>query len=53
MKKRGIRAIDGFRKKIMIPDYEIMKCPEHEVKSRIGTIFSNEKILEEYSVKIY
>ena len=37
----------------MIPDFEITKCPEHEVKSKIGTIFVNEKILEEYSVKIY
>ena len=52
-KKRGIRAIDGFRKKLMIPDFEISKCPEHEVKSRIETIFVNEKILEEYSAKIY
>ena len=32
VKKRGIRAIDGFRKKLMIPDFEISKCPEHEVK---------------------
>ena len=52
-KKRGIRAIDGFRKKLMISDNEISVCPEHEVKSKIGTIFINEKILEEYSVKIY
>ena len=52
-KKRGIRAIDGFRKKLMIPDNEISVCPEYEVKSKIGTIFVNEKILEEYSVKIY
>ena len=37
----------------MIPDFEISKCPEHEVKSKIGTIFVNEKILEECSVKIY
>ena len=37
----------------MIPDFEISKCPEHEVKSKIGTIFVNEKILEEYSVKNY
>ena len=37
----------------MIPDHEISKCSEHEVKSKIGTIFVNEKILEEYSVKIY
>ena len=52
-KKRGIRAIDGFRKKLMISDSEFFVCPEHEVKSKIGTIFINEKILEEYSVKIY
>ena len=37
----------------MIPDSEISECPEHEVKSKIGNIFVNEKILEEYSVKIY
>ena len=37
----------------MIPDYEISVSIEHEVKSKIGTIFVNEKILEEYSVKIY
>ena len=42
------------RKKILIiPDSEISECPEHEVKSKIGNIFVNEKILEEYSVKIY
>ena len=27
-KKGGIRAINGFRKKLMIPDPEIPKCPE-------------------------
>ena len=32
VKKRGIREIDGFRKKLIIPDYEIPKCPEHDVK---------------------
>ena len=37
----------------MIPDFEISKCPEHEVESKIGTIIVKEKILEEYSVKIY
>ena len=52
-KKRGIRAIDGFRKKFMTPDNEISVCPEHEVKSIIGTIFVNVDILEGYSVKIY
>ena len=52
-KKRGLRATDGFRKKLMIPDYEIYVSIEHVVKWKIGTIFVNEKILEEYSVKIY
>ena len=37
----------------MIPDYEISECPEHEVKSKIRTLFVNGKILEEYSVRIY
>ena len=53
VKNKGIRVIYGFRKKLMIPGFEISKCPEHEVKSKIGTIFVNEKILEECSVKIY
>ena len=30
-----------------------MTSIEHRVKSKIGTIFKKEKILEEYSVKIY
>ena len=39
-KTRGIiRAIEGFRKKSMIPDSGIPKCPEFEVKSKIGKIF--------------
>ena len=29
-KKRGIRAIEEFRKKFMIPDSELPKCPEFE-----------------------
>ena len=37
-KKRGERKIDGFRKKMMIPESEIPECPEHEVKSITGTI---------------
>ena len=49
-KKRGIKAIDGFRKKLLILDSEISKCSEHEVKSKMGIIFVNEKILEEYSL---
>ena len=49
-RKRGERKIDGFREKLMIPESEISECPEFEVKSKI---FVNEKILEEFSVKIY
>ena len=45
-KKRGITTIDGFRKKLMVSDSEIPVYPEHEVKSKIGIIFVNEKILE-------
>ena len=37
----------------MIPDSEISECPEFEVKSKIGNIFVNEKILDEHSAKIY
>ena len=37
-KTRGIRAIDGFRNKLMIPDFEIPKCPEFAVKSKIRKI---------------
>ena len=37
----------------MIPDSEVPECPEFEVKSKIGKFFMNEKISEEYSVKIY
>ena len=52
-KTRGIRAIDGFRKKLMIPDCEIPKCAEFEVESKIGKTFKSHNPLEEYSVKIY
>ena len=31
-KARVIRAIDGFRKKLMIPDSDIPKCPKFEAK---------------------
>ena len=37
----------------MIPDSEIPACPKFDVKSKIGKLFINKKILEEYSVKIY
>ena len=38
-KTRGIRAIDGFRNKLMIPDSEISKCPKFEIKLKQGTFF--------------
>ena len=41
-KTRGITAIDGFRNKLMIPDFEIPKCPEFEVKSKVGKIFKKQ-----------
>ena len=44
--KRGIRGIDEFRQKLFIPDYKIFVSVEHNVKSKIGTIFVNEDILE-------
>ena len=34
-KTRGIRAIDGFRKKLMITDSKIPKCAEFKVKLKI------------------
>ena len=37
----------------MISDHEISVSIEHKVKSKVGTIFANEKILEEYSARIY
>ena len=48
---RGIRAIDGFRNKIMIPDSEIPKCPEFEAKSKIGKIFKKHNALAEYLLR--
>ena len=51
--KKDERKIDGFRKKLMIPESKILECPEYKVKSKIGNIFVNKKVLEEYSVKIY
>ena len=37
----------------MISDSEIPKCPEFEIKLKIGKIFKNQNLFEEYSVKIY
>ena len=47
------KAIDGFRKKFMIPDFEIPMCPEFEVKSKIGKRFKKQNPIEKYSVRIY
>ena len=51
--KQAKKKIDTFRKKLMFLESEIIECPEHEVKSKIGNIFVNEKILQEYFVQIY
>ena len=37
----------------MIPDSEIPKCSEFEVKLKIRTILKNHKFIEGYSVRIY
>ena len=50
-KTRGLRAIDGFREKLMIPDCEIRKCPEFEAKSKTGKMFKNHNPLEGCSVR--
>ena len=52
-KTKGIRAIDGIKNKLMIPDSEIPKSPEFEVKSKKGKIFENHNFLVEYSVQVY
>ena len=53
MKKRGVRSAESFRKKLFIPEHGIYESIEDRLKSKIGKIFVNEEILEEYSVKIY
>ena len=35
----------------MIPDFEILKCPEFENKSKIGKLFMNEKSLKNILLK--
>ena len=37
----------------MISEPALSKCPERKVQPKIGNIFVNEKVLEEYSAKIY
>ena len=43
----AIRAIDRFKNKLMIPDSEIPKCPEFEVKSKIIKFSKNQNPLYE------
>ena len=52
-KTKDIGAIDDLEKKLMILDSEIPKCPEFEIKSKIGKIFKRHNPIEEYSVQIY
>ena len=52
-KQEVYEQLMDFEKKLMIPDYEIPKCPDFEVKSKIGKMFKNQNPLEEYSVRIY
>ena len=37
----------------MIPESEISEFSEHKVNAKIGKVFLNKKIFEEYCVKIY
>ena len=52
-KTSGIRAIDGFRKKFMIRDFEIPKCPEFKLNQKYKKSLKKHNPMEEYSVKIY
>ena len=40
-KKRSMRAIYGFTKKIIIPDSETPTCPEFEIKLKTEKLFKN------------
>ena len=51
--KKETKEVDAFRRKLMIPDSEIVERPKYEVKSKIGNIFVDKKILDECSVNIY
>ena len=46
-------SAESFRRKLFIPEHEICESVEHKVKSKIGKMFVNKEIIEEYSVKIY
>ena len=52
-KKKESKKIDEFRKKLGFTGVDIMALSEYLIKSEIGKMFANEKIFEEYYVKIY
>ena len=50
--KKRERKIGGFRKKIKIPEPDILQCAEYnQIKNKKN--ICKQKILEEYCVKIY
>ena len=42
-----------IQKKVKFPEFAIWQCAEYKIKSKIGKIFVNKKIHEEYCIKIY
>ena len=52
-KKRGIRSAESFRRKLLMAEHEIYESIEHILKLKIGKIFVDKEVSEEYSVKIY
>ena len=42
--KKSRKKIDGFRKKLKIPESNISENEENNLESEIGTIFGNDKI---------
>ena len=44
---------NGFQRKLGFIKHDIMLLSQYSIKSKIGKGFRNEKILEEYYVKIY
>ena len=53
VKKKGRKKNRWLQKKVDDSRITNFRMPRFEVKSKIGNIFVNEKVLEEYSVKIY
>ena len=53
VKKKESKKVDEFREKLGFTGVDIMALSEYSIKSEIGKMFANEKIFEEYYVKIY